>query len=91
MKSEHRSFVIYRRNTDEQYGGYNKSLKRMLTKSCVMFFFWPSRAVLTLFCEMKILTSAVRTNQGDKAGRNQLPARDRVLAETDAKPVKFSP
>ena len=23
MKSEHRSFVIYRRNTDEQYGRYN--------------------------------------------------------------------
>ena len=23
LKSEHRSFVIYSRNTDEQYGGYN--------------------------------------------------------------------
>ena len=23
LKSQHQSFVIYRRNTDEQYGGYN--------------------------------------------------------------------
>ena len=48
---EQRSFVIYRRNTYEQYGGYNlfqnaeflrkcfnKSLKKMLSESCVMFF-----------------------------------------------------
>ena len=50
LKSEQQSFVIYRRNTYEQYGGYNlfqnaefkadfnKRLKKMLTEPCVMFF-----------------------------------------------------
>ena len=48
LKSEQRYFVIYRRNTYEQYSGYNlfqnaefkanfnKNLKKMLTESCVM-------------------------------------------------------
>ena len=49
----------------------------MLTESGVMFFS-PSRAVLSAILQDEYLTSAVRTKQGDKAGSNQLPARDRV-------------
>ena len=41
-------------------------------------FFSPSRAVLSAILQDEYLTSAVRTKQGDKAGSNQLPARDRV-------------
>ena len=75
MKSEQRSFVIYRRNTYEQYGDYNvfqnaefktiffyKSLKKMLTEPCVKFF-TPSRAVLSAILRDKYLTSAVGTNR----------------------------
>ena len=71
MKSEQPSFVIYRRNTYEQYRGYNlfqnaefkanffnTSLKKMLTESCVMFFS-PSRAVLSAILRDEYLTSAV--------------------------------
>ena len=34
----------------------------------------PSRAVLSAILRDEYLTSAVRTNQGDKAGSNQPPA-----------------
>ena len=46
----------------------------MLTESCVMFFS-PSRAVLSAILRDEYLTSAVRTKEGDKAGRNQPPRR----------------
>ena len=63
MKSEQRSFVIYRRNTYEQYGGYNlfqnaefkANLKKMLTESC------ESRAVLNAILREEYLTSLVLT------------------------------
>ena len=41
-------------------------------------FFSPSRAVLSTNLRDKNLTSAVRTNQGDKAGSNQPQACDLV-------------
>ena len=46
----------------------------MLTEPCVMFFS-PSRAVLSAILRDEYLTSAVRTKEGDKAGRNQPPRR----------------
>ena len=101
MKSELRSFVIYRRNTYVQYGGYclfqnaefkekffNISLKKMFTESCVMFFS-PSRAVLSAILRDEYLTSAVRTKEGDKAGSNQPPARDPVQFKLDLTPNCF--
>ena len=41
-------------------------------------FFSPSRAVLSAILRDEYLTSAVRTNQGDKAGSNQPQVRDLV-------------
>ena len=52
---------------------FNKSLKKMFTESCVMFFS-PSRAVLSAILRDEYLTSAVRTKEGDKAGSNQPPS-----------------
>ena len=49
----------------------------MLSESCVMFFS-PSRAVLSSTLRDEYLTSAVRTEEGDKAGSNQPPVRDPV-------------
>ena len=43
---------------------FNKSFKKMLTESCVMFFS-PSRAVLSAILRDEYLTSAVRTKEGD--------------------------
>ena len=98
MKSEQRSFVIYRRNTYEQYGGYNlfqnaefkanffnKSLKKMLTESCVTFSS-PSRVVFSAILRDEYLTSAVRTKEGDKTGINQPPARDPVRFKLELTP-----
>ena len=56
---------------------FNKSLKKMLTESCVKFSS-PSRAVLSVILRDEYLTSAVRTKEGDKAGSNQPPTRDPV-------------
>ena len=90
LKSEQRSFVIYRRNTYEQYGGFNlfqnaefkTNFSINLWKKCwlshVSCFFTPSRAVLSAILRDEYLTSAVRTREGDKAGNNQPPARDPV-------------
>ena len=69
MKSEQRSFVIYRRNTYEQYGGYDlfqtaEFKANVLAESCVMFFS-PSRAVLNAILRDEYLTSAARTKEGD--------------------------
>ena len=49
----------------------------MLTESCVMFFS-PSRGILSAILRGEYLTSAVITNQGDKAGSNQPQVRDLV-------------
>ena len=57
----------------------------MLTESCV-FFFSPSRAVLSAMFRDEYLTSVVRTNQGDKAGSNQPPARDLVHFKLELTP-----
>ena len=46
----------------------------MLTESCVMIFSL-FRAVLSAILRDEYLTSAVRTKEGDKAGRNQPPRR----------------
>ena len=57
----------------------------MLAESCVMFFS-PSRTVLSAIFPDEYLISAVRTKEGDKAGRNQPPARDRVQFKVELKP-----
>ena len=49
----------------------------MLTEPCVMFFSL-SLAVLSAILRDEYLTSAVRTEEGDKAGSNQPPVRDPV-------------
>ena len=46
----------------------------MLTEPCVMFFSL-SLAVLSAILRDEYLPSAVRTEEGDKAGSNQPPAR----------------
>ena len=97
LKSEQRSFVIYRRNTYEQYSGYNlfqnaefkanfnKNLKKVLNESCVMFFS-SSHAVLSTILWDEYLTSAVRTKEGDKAGSSQPLARDPVQFKLELTP-----
>jgi len=64
----------------------NESLKKMLTESCLMFFFLPSRAVLSAILRDEYLTSAVRTEEGDKGGSNQPPARDPVQFKLELTP-----
>ena len=49
----------------------------MLTEPRVLFF-GPSRAVLRAILRDEYLTSAVRTEEGDKEGSNQPPERDPV-------------
>ena len=44
----------------------------------MLYFFSPARAVLSVILREEYLTSAVRTEEGDKAGSNQPPARDLV-------------
>ena len=44
----------------------------------MLYFFSPARAVLSAILREEYLTSAVRTEEGDKAGSNQPPARDLV-------------
>ena len=63
----------------------NESLKKMLTESCVMFFL-PSRAVFSSTLRDEYLTSAVRTEEGAKAGSNQPPARDPVQLKLELTP-----
>ena len=46
-----------------------------------MFFFWPSQAVLSTILRDEYSTSVVKTKEVDKAGSNQLPARDLVHLE----------
>ena len=64
---------------------FNKSLKKMLTESCVMFFS-PSHAVLSAILRDEYLTAVVRTKEGDKAGSNQPPARDPVQFKLELTP-----
>ena len=47
----------------------------LVTESCAIFFFAGPCCFKRYFAR---LTSAVRTKEGDKAGSNQLPARDLV-------------
>ena len=63
----------------------NKSLKKMLNESCVMFSS-PSRAVLSAILRDEYLTSAVRTKEGDKAGSNQPLASDPVQFKLELTP-----
>ena len=49
-------------------------------------FFAPSSAVLRAILRDEYLTSAVRTNQGDKAGSNQSPARELVHFKLELTP-----
>ena len=44
----------------------------------MLYFFSPARVVLSAILREEYLTSAVRTEEGDKAGSNQPPARDLV-------------
>ena len=44
----------------------------------MLYFFSLARAVLSAILRKEYLTSAVRTEEGDKAGSNQPPARDLV-------------
>ena len=44
----------------------------------MLYFFSPARAVLSAILREEYLTSAVRTEEGDKVGSNQPPARDLV-------------
>ena len=48
--------------------------------------FSPARAVLSAILRDEHLASAVRTNQGDKAGSNQLPASDLVHFKLELTP-----
>ena len=57
----------------------------MLTESCLIFFL-PSRAVLNAILRNEYLTSAVRTEEGDKAGSNQPSARDPVQFKLELTP-----
>ena len=49
-------------------------------------FFSPSRDVLSTILRDEYLTSAVRTNQGDKVGSNQPPASDLVYFKLELTP-----
>ena len=53
---------------------FNKSLKKMLTESCVMFSF-AVPCCLSAILRDEYLPSVVRTKEGDKTGSNQPPAR----------------
>ena len=52
-------------------------------------FFSPSLAGLSAVLRDEYLTSAVRTNEGDKAGSNQPPARDPVQFKLELTPHYF--
>ena len=52
----------------------------------MLYFFSPARAVLSAILREEYLTSAVRTEEGDKAGSNQPPARDLVLFKLQLTP-----
>ena len=53
-------------------------------------FFAPSSAVLRAILRDEYLTSAVRTNQGDKAGSNQSPARELVHFKLELTPNQWN-
>ena len=54
--SEHRSFVLKRRNTDEHYGGYsllrNTDCNRKYIQANDVMFFRRPKLFKALFCEM---------------------------------------
>ena len=58
----------------------------MLTDSCVTFFFFLSRGVLSVILEDEYLTSVAGTKEEHKAGCNQLPPHDLVYFKLELMP-----
>ena len=56
----------------------------------MLYFFSPARTVLSAILREEYLTSAVRTEEGDKAGSNQPPARDLVHFKLQLTPDLFN-
>ena len=90
---------MYRRNTEQHYGGYNlfqnadfnanvstEAWKKMLTESCVTFFFFAICGVLSAILADEHLTLAVGTKKEDKADCNQLPAHELVHFKLELTP-----
>ena len=94
LKSEQRSFVIYRRNTYEQYDGYNlfqnaefrANFEWKFEENVNWVMCHVSRAVLSAIFRNEYLTSAVRTKELDKPGSNQPPVSDPVQFKLELTP-----